>query len=391
MKRKTLRLAALPIALSLVAAACGGDDDAAPATTVAPATTEATDEETADDGPFALAGVCPNPLVIQTDWFPEAEHGAMYEMVGDPYVIDSDRLTVTGPLIASGVDTGIEIEVRTGGPAIGFAPVHSTMYADTSIHLGYTSLDGSANYYSDTPTISVVAPLDKNPQIVMWDPETYPEVETIADLSDAGATINVFVGNSWMDVFVAEGIVDPSLVDGSYDGSPARFIAEGGKIGQQGFASAEPYTYENDFAEWGKPVKFQLIHDAGFEAYTQPLGIRSADLEDYAPCLEKFVPIVQQATADNSNDPTRTNAMIIDVVETFDSFWVYGEGVAAYGSQTMKDLELVSNGPDSTIGNFDMARVERVLNQQKAVGLVGDEVSADDIATNRFIDPSIGL
>ena len=30
--------------------------------------------------------------------------------------------------------------------------------------------------------ISVVAPLEINPQIIYWDPETYPDVETLADL-----------------------------------------------------------------------------------------------------------------------------------------------------------------------------------------------------------------
>jgi hypothetical protein len=395
--KRLAKYAAVPMALSLVLAACGSDDDAA-TTTAAPADTEApSDTEAPDDGTDTgagdvnLADVCPDPLVIQTDWFPESEHGALYEMVGEGYEIDTGKKTVTGPLIASGADTGISIEVRTGGPAIGFSPVHSTMYTDTSIHLGYTSLDASATFYEDQPTLSVVAPLDKNPQIVMWDPETYPDAESIGDISDAGVTINVFAGNAWMDVFVNEGLVDESLVDPSYDGSPARFVAEGGAIAQQGFASAEPYTYENDIADWGKPVAFELVHDAGFEAYTQPLGIRTGDLEELRPCLEKFVPIVQQATVDNMNDPTRAHGIIIDAVETFDDFWVYGQGVAEFGSQAMLDLGLVSNGPDSTIGNFDEARVQSVIDQMIAVDLAPADLTAGDIATNEFIDPDIGL
>jgi hypothetical protein len=395
-RRNVVRWTAVPLALSMIVAACG-DDDEEPTSTEAPVTTAAptdTEAPTTDGGAGlagSLEGVCPDPLVIQTDWFPEAEHGALYQMVGEGYSVDVERKVVTGPLIASGEDTGIDIEIRTGGPAIGFAPVHSTMYTDTGIHLAYTSLDASATFFEDQPTIAVVAPLEKNPQIIMWDPETYPDVETIADISAAGATINVFPGNAWMDVFVNEGTVDESLVDGSYDGSPARFIAEEGKIAQQGFASAEPYTYENDFAEWGKPVAYQLVHDAGFEAYTQPLGVRTGALEELRPCLERFVPIVQQATVDNINDPSRANAIVIDAVEQFDDFWVYGEGVAAYGSATMKELGLVSNGPDSTIGNFDTDRVQQVIDQMKAVDLAPADLEASDIVTNEFIDPSIGL
>ena len=377
MTSRIVKLVTVPVALTLVLAACGSDDD-----------DSSPSGETAEG---VLAGVCPDPIVIQTDWFPESEHGALYHMVGEGYTVDTGKKTVTGPLVAAGADTGVDIEIRTGGPAIGFSPVHSTMYTDTSITLGYTSLDASATFYEDQPTLAVVAPLEKNPQIVMWDPETYPDVESIADLSDTGVTMNVFAGNAWMDVFVNEGTVDGSLIDPSYDGSPARFIAEGGAIAQQGFASAEPYTYENDFADWGKPVGYELVHDAGFEAYTQPLGIRTADLEELRPCLELFVPIVQQATVDNMNDPSGAHAVIIDAVEQFDDFWVYGQGVAEFGSMTMLELGLVSNGPDDTLGNFDESRVQAVIDQMVAVDRAPADLTSADIVTNEFIDESIGL
>ena len=57
--------------------------------------------------------------MIQTDWFPESEHGALYNMVGEGYEVDVDQQVVSGPLVAGGQDTGVDIEVRTGGPAIG--------------------------------------------------------------------------------------------------------------------------------------------------------------------------------------------------------------------------------------------------------------------------------
>ena len=76
---------------------------------------------------------CPDPLVIQTDWFPEAEHGGLYELVGEGYSVDADKKVVRGPLVVGGEDTGIEIEVRAGGPAIGDQPVSVQQYADDSI------------------------------------------------------------------------------------------------------------------------------------------------------------------------------------------------------------------------------------------------------------------
>lgn len=369
----------LGIGILLVASACGGGDS----------DSGGSDSETTG----ALSGVCPETIVIQTDWFPESEHGALYELIGDDYSVDTDKKSVKGSLIDSdGNDTGVDIEVRTGGPAIGYSPVSSTMATDTSITMGYVSTDDAAFNYDTIQTLAVVAPLEINPQIIMWDPETYPDVKTIADLGEAGITLNVFGGGSFLEVFVAEGVLDEAQIDESYDGSPAKFIAEGGKIAQQGFASAEPYQYKNEFTDWGKDVEYQLIHDAGFEIYAAPLAIRAEDKDELSDCLKAFVPMVQQSAIDFIEDGAAARAMIIDAVEKFADFWVYGEGVAEYSTQTMKDLGLVGNGADSTLGNFDFDRANKVLQQMKTAGLdVPEGLSAEDIYTNEFIDPSIGI
>ena len=438
-QRRSIRLVAGVMALGLVVAACGGDDD-----TPAEESTEPSAEETADSGDTAeesddmteesddtteesddmtddmteesddmteesddmteesddmsedaagvdLSGVCPSPLVIQTDWFPEAEHGALYEMVGDGYVIDAELMTVTGPLMAAGADTGIEIEVRTGGPAIGFNSPRVNAYTDDSIHIVYSSFDAQAAAWADLPMVTILAPLEINPQIIMWDADEYPDVNTIADVGESGMTINVFGGGGFAPYFVAAGIWGESQVDPSYDGSPARFIAEG-NIAQQGFASAEPYNYEFVFEEYGKAPKYQLLHDAGYESYSQTLAVKPADVEALAPCFELFVPIVQQSVVDFAQTPDRANAIIIDAVATFDSFWVYDEGVAAYAVETMNELGLHGNGPDDIVGNVDEARVQKVIDDARLAGVdVPDDLVAADMFTNEFVDESIGF
>lgn len=373
-----------------------GDGAAAPAATEPAAEeatageTEATDETAAEGG--ALAGICPETVVIQTDWFPEAEHGALYNLIGDDYTIDTDSKVVNGSLISGGEPTGVAVEVRTGGPAIGFQQPLQQMYVETDITLGYVSTDEAVFGAESTPTIAVMAPLEKNPQIIMWDPETYPEVESIADLGEAGVTVNVFAGGTFIDVFVSEGLLAADQVDPSYDGSPARWVAENGAIAQQGFASAEPYTYENEIDEWGKPVAFQLVHDAGLEIYSQALAIRAGDLETLRPCLELLIPVIQQSVVDYAAAPERANAIIIDAVEQFNDFWVYNEGLAAFSVAKQLELGLMGNGPDSTVGNMELERVQGVIDQMVAAGLeVAEGVEASQLVTNEFIDEGIGL
>ena len=340
-----------------------------------------------------LSGVCPDPLVIQTDWAPESEYGAVYGLLGDDYTVDSEMKRVTGSLTASGQDTGIDVEIRAGGAAIS-GGVSDAMYFDESVTFGFGSTDGQILRWGRMPLLSVVAPLEINPQMIMWDPQTYPDVETLADLGEKGVTVNVFGGPSstFSDVLVAMGVWNPDQIDPSYDGSPARFIAEDGAIAQFGWASDSPYLYEHIVEAWGKPVAYQTIHDAGFQTYTATLAIRPDDLEVLRPCLDKFVPIVQQSAVDFVTDPARTNAAIVDIVAQYNTLWQYDLGHADYSVQTQLELGITGNGPDDTIGNFDEERIATVLQQMRDADIaVSADLEAADLFTNEFIDESIGL
>ncbi|MBJ7293751.1 MAG: hypothetical protein JHC78_09435, partial [Ilumatobacteraceae bacterium] len=226
MKKRPLLATAVIAALTL--AACGGSDTAAPDTTAAAAT-----------GVDLVAAGCPATVSLQTDWNPEAEHGNLYQLVGPGYTVDKAKLRVTGDLMAGGKTTGVKIEIRAGGPAIGYSQVTAELYKDPSILLGFTSTDEQVSHSGDEfPTIAVVAPFNINPQIIMWDPVTYPDVKTIADLKATGAKVRYFDGAAYMDYFTATGILDKKQVDGTYDGAPASFIAAGGKDTQQGFGTS---------------------------------------------------------------------------------------------------------------------------------------------------------
>ena len=395
---------AVPIAGALVLAACGSDDDSGSDSTEAAGTevagTDAPDstDEMAEGEGVSLAGVCPETVVIQTDWNPEAEHGWLYEMIGDNANIDAGAGNVSGPLVTSGgVETGVQIEIRSGGPLIGFQTVTSQMYQDDSILLGFVYTDEGIQNSVEFPTVAVMSGMEKNPQMIMWDPATYPDIKTIADIGEAGVLVRYFGGAAYMDYFTQTGILSESQVDGSYDGTPAGFLADQGESAQQGFGSAEPFVYQNEVADWeGKPVAYDYINDAGWENYGESIAVRADALEENSACLELLIPIIQQSTVDYVNDPADTNALIIETVNAFDNGWVYNEDVAAYAVDTMKADGLLGNGPDGTIGNFDMDRVtgliELAIPVYESLGQTPKEgLTAEDVVTNQFIDDSIGL
>ncbi|MDO9396315.1 MAG: ABC transporter substrate-binding protein [Herbiconiux sp.] len=385
--RTVLGAAALAVSFAALAgcsATASGTDAASPAADLA-------------IGPVDLAAAgCPATVVIQTDWNPEAEQGNLYQLIGPDAEIDAENKSVSGPLFASGAYTGVNVEVRSGGPAIGFQTVTSQQYTDPSITLGYANTDEAVQLSADMPTTAVFAPFEVGPQIIMWDPATYPDVKTIADLGKTDAVVRYFGGAAYMEYLMGSGILPASHVDGSYDGTPASFIAADGKDAQQGFATVEPFVYENEIEDWAKPVAFQLIHDAGYPIYASALSVRTGDLSGLSSCLTELVPVIQQATVDYYADPAATNELILSAVSSFDNGWVYTPGVAAYSVQAQQDLGLVGNGGNAAVGDFDLDRVQKIIDittplfeEQGTPPASG--LTPDDIVTNEFIDPTIGF
>jgi hypothetical protein len=390
MRVRRLRLIAVGLVSALTLGACGllpGGDGGAPAP-AAPA---------GDGEPFQLAGVCPNPIVIQTDWMPESEYGATYNLVGDGYRVNKERNIVRGPLVVEGRPTGVDVEVRAGGPPTEFASVASLMYEDPSITLGFVNTEQAAQFHAKEPTISVVAPMDISPGVIMWDPATHPDWNTMVDIGQTDSKVLVTKDDIFPEYLVGSGILRESQLLPEYDGSPDRFINSGGEVAQGGFATAEPYIYQNELPNWGRPIAFQLIHDTGFESYTQTLAVRAGDKDKLAPCLRKLVPLVQRSIVDYSQQPQRTNRLIVKLVEDYQSdIWSYSADLADFSVGQQRRLGIVGNGPDQTIGNFDMGRVASVLEIVRPI-LAGRrqplkaDLRAEDLATNEFVDPRIGL
>ena len=387
MRQRKLVPVAAGLVLLLAAAACSSDsttDTSAPA-------------PKASGEALNLKGVCPETVVIQTDWFPESEYGNLYQLLGPGYTTDTKKKLVSGALVASGQDTGVKVEIRTGGPAIGFQQVSAQMYADKSITIGQVSTDEQIQNSAAQPTLAVVAPLEISPIMIMWNKDVYPEFNTIADIGQTDTKIVYYSTDTYMQYLLGAGLVRASQVDGSYDGSPSRWATSGGKVANGGFATSEPYIFGNELPGKKYPnTDLQLINDTGYPMYGQALTIRPEDKDKLGPCLQKLVPIIQQAQVDFITNPAATNANVIKIVTAFKDFWQYSPGMADYAVKTLKSLGLVGNGPDKTLGNMQEDRVKRMLDiltpifaaQRKPVK---DGLQASSLYTNEYVDPSIGL
>jgi hypothetical protein len=385
---RRLRLGMVVLATAAIAAAgCGNDGGEA--------TTATTSAVAAAGERLNLKDVCPDPIVVQTDWFPETEYGVYYHLVGPNPTVDTNRKLVNGPLVAEGTDTGVRIEVRSGGPATGFELVSAQLYKDRDITLGQVNTDEAVRFSGKQPTLGVVAPMEISPFMIMWDPATYPQFNDIADIGQSDAKVYYFEGDTYMEYLIGARLLRRSQVDGSYDGSPANWVAAKGRAAQAGFATSEPYIYQNEIRAWKKPVRYALVNDTGYPFYPQVLSIRAGDRERLAPCLRKLVPIVQRAQVDFLEDPARTNAFIVDIVRRYNTDWTYSDGLANYAIEKMR-ADFVNNGTDSTLGNFDTTRVQRILDIVTPILVAQRQppkqgLKLEDLITNEYVDRSIGV
>lgn len=393
MRRRKLGAVALGTAATLALAACSGDSttgheggsgEQAPAVEAG--------------GPLDLSEVCPENVVIQTDWFAESEYGFLYQLIGPDYNIDTGAKRITGSLVAQEQYTGVDVEVRFGGPAIGYEQVSPQMYVDKDITMGLVSSDEAIQNSKDQPTTAVFAPFEVSPMMIMWDKEKNPTFRTLVDIGQTDTTVLYYETDTYMQYLLGAGILRESQVDGSYQGSADRWVTEDAAIAQAGFATSEPYIWKNELGDGRSyDTELQLINDTGYPVYGQSLSIRTGDKEELAPCLEQLVPIIQQAQVDFIEDPAETNALIIEAVEADDgSVWNYSPGLADFAVATMKERSLVDNGPNETIGDMEERRLERMIEILTPIFTGQDkELKADltpaDLFTNEFIDTSIGL
>ena len=384
----TSRLGIRGVAASLVVAlaACSSTTSETTIDTKSDAITETSTV----GNPLDLADVCASPVVVQTDWYPQAEHGGVYELLGDDYTVDAQNGSTTGSLVFQGTDTGVDLEIRAGGPFIE-SPVVTELFLDDAITFGFVGSDVALSRYGEAPTLAVFNALVINPQVILWNASKHPAVSTIAEIAKEVSAVSVFGDRPYMRYLVSQGVVASDKVDTNYKGS---LMLATDDIAHQGFATSEPFRYAN-LESGAIDTAYQLVHDAGWTSYPQNLAINKLRLEALRPCLARLVPMMQQAQIDFVTSPDRTVATILDVVTQLDTTWSQSAELANYAVATMKQLGIVGNGDTPTFGDFESPRLDdfiaRAVPILREQGLAIPELAARDIATNEFLNPDISL
>ncbi|MFL6072479.1 MAG: hypothetical protein ACJ73S_03685 [Mycobacteriales bacterium] len=313
-----------------------------------------------------LAGKCPPTVVLQTDWYPADEYGAVWKLLGGKPEWDDSHKTITAKLVAHGVDTGVKLQIRSGGEVVGFRTPLDLAYHDDSITLAGADLDQVWKNSKTYPMQAVFAPMDVSPIVLMWDPKRYPTIHTITDIrKHPQVKVRVLKTATYPD-FLVPGVLLPSQIDRSYTGDSSPWMADKGKEIQQGYLTNEVYAYQYLYPQWHKPVRWVLVggnYNGAYRNYQEAFTIREDRKAELAPCLKLLIPDLQQATVDYMHDPDPTNQLIRDARDHFQAPGLYPKELQDAGVKVMRSAGIIGNGPNNVVGDFDPARVNTLFTQ----------------------------
>ncbi|MEH3106922.1 MAG: hypothetical protein PGN09_06430 [Sphingomonas fennica] len=347
-----------------------------------------------------LRGICPDPLVVQLDWLPEAEHGGLFTLIGPRGRMRQGRYE--GPLGTS----GIRLILLAGGKGIGLGDGEtslSALYMGNSRaglrpHLALVDLDSAYTYSARFPAVGVMAPLNASPIGLFWDRATYPRgFRSVADLRRFAATGEKIYLSTTRRTFgrylLDQGIPRDAFVEG-YSGDGENFVLHRGRWLNQGSITTEGYQFAHG-RRWSRPVDFLLLSEMGYPLYPGMVSVATSRMAELAPCLTKLVPLMQRAQRAYALNPAPAN----DVIYRFNEaklgapFWHTSRDLLAAAVPVMRARGIIANGPGGTIGAFDGARGATVLARMRPTLDIRARkgLRPGHVMTNRFLDRSIGL
>ena len=250
-------------------------------------------------------------LRLQTDWYPQAEHGGFYQALAKGYY----------------KDVGLDVEILPGGPGPLVTQKILAGIADISIGASDSII---YNVSSGLPFLIIGDYMQHDPQAILVHADS--PITTFEQLD--GQTIMAVPGSDWILYLKARYKMDFKLIPSNF--GIAQFMADKTFI-QQCFITNEPYfTAQN-----GVKSRALLIADSGFEPY-RILFTTQRFAREHPEALKKFVAASVRGWADfMTGDPTPGKKLILEKNDKMTAAFM------DYSIAAMKASYLVTGRPGS--------------------------------------------
>ena len=287
-------------------------------------------------------------ITLQTDWYPQPEHGGFYDALLKGYY-RQEGLDVT--ILPGGPYSSVEQQVATGAAQFGMGSSDHILEADSQgEHL-----------------VAVGATMQSDPQAIMVHANS--PVHSFADLE--GKTIAIKPGSTWFEYLTARyHYKNLHEVPATY--SVANFLEDPTYI-QQVFVTSEPYYVQQS----GMKERTLLISDTGYSPY-RVFFTSDSFLKSHPDVVEAFVRASIRGWRDYMQDPSTVDAQLMKLNPT------QKPAEMKFTWDALKRGHFVDDGSPSRMGEMRAERWTRMYEQLKGLGLIQHPFALDAAYTLKY-------
>jgi NitT/TauT family transport system substrate-binding protein len=288
------------------------------------------------------------PVTLQTDWYPQPEHGGFYEALLKGYY-RQEGLKVT--ILPGGPYSSVEQQVATGTAQFGMGSSDRILEADSQgEHL-----------------VAVGATMQFDPQGIMVHADS--PVHSFADLE--GHTIAVKPGSTWFEYLRKRfNFKDLHEIPATY--SVANFLEDPNYI-QQVFVTSEPFYVQ----QAGAKERTLLISDTGYSPYR--VFFTSSDyLQKHSEVVAKFVRASLRGWREYMQNPSLVDAQLMKLNPA------QQPDEMKFTWQALKSGHFVDGGNPAHLGGMGPARWAQMYDQLSSIGLIQHPIQPSSAYTLRF-------
>lgn len=293
------------------------------------------------------------PVVLQTDWFPQAEHGGFYQALVRGFYQEE----------------GLAVEILPGGPG---AMIKHKVSQGTAQFGMNRSDDIVVAVDRDLPLVIAFAVMQRDPQVLMMHPD-----HAVADFPDLdGRTLVASPGLNWIAFLQKRYGIRLNVQPHTY--GLTHFLNDPTLI-QQGFVTNEPYYLR----QHGLDPVVMMLSDSGFEPYHVIFTNRRYAAEHPATVAAFARASIRGWRDFLEGDPTAAFAAITELNPRMTTDFLH------YSRDILIARNLVTgNGSGMAgIGRLDPDRIRREIEQLRELGMVGPDLQMTDV----MLSPGVGF
>jgi NitT/TauT family transport system substrate-binding protein len=298
-------------------------------------------------------GAAPRKVILQTDWFPQAEHGGYYQALAKGYYAEA----------------GIDVDIWSGGPGAGVKLKVVRGDADFGM---MRSDDLILAAGVGMPVMMVAATMQHDAQGLMVHDSS--PVKTFKDLD--GRTVIGNVGMAYFPYLEKKFGITIQRRQNTY--GIGEFLANPETV-QQCLITSEPFFA----AQNGRKVRTLALSESGYDCY-QMVFTRRELVRTSPDTVRRFVQASIRGWRDYlENDPSPANALILKRNPQMT------QQLIDYSRGELIRLGFVRGDPRNgeDIGQISLKRLTEEMETLLSLGILEKPVTISNIATTEFCQP----